>query len=105
MTRVVSLVAVVVASCVMHPAPVHAHHSGSEYDRTAIEVEGRLLEVVWQNPHVHFTLRTTDRDGKAVTWDIEANSLSIMRRTDATPENLKVGDTIKIAGVPSRRAS
>ena len=36
--------------------------------------------------------------------DIEANSLSILRRTDATPENLKVGDTIKVAGSPSRRA-
>src|SRR5437867_7203065 len=32
--------------------------------------------------------------GKVITWDIEANSLSILRRTDATPDNLKVGDTI-----------
>ena len=26
-----------------------------------------------------------------------------MRRTDATPDNLKVGDTIKVAGSPSRQ--
>ena len=44
------------------------------------------------------------RAGRMQTWDIEANSLSILRPTDATPENLKVGDTIKVAGSPSRRA-
>jgi len=81
-----------------------AHHSGSEYDRTTVEIEGQLLEVAWQNPHVHFFVRTADRSGTKVTWDIEANSLSILRRTDATPENLKVGDTVKVAGSPSRRA-
>jgi hypothetical protein len=60
--------------------------------------------VAWQNPHVHFFLRAKDEKGGAVTWDIEANSLSILRRTDATPENLKVGDRVKVAGSPSRRA-
>ena len=84
-------------------AGLRAHHSGSEYDRRTIEIEGRLVEVAWQNPHVHFLVRTTDPSGKPVTWDIEANSLSIMRRTDATPETLKVGDIIKVAGAPSRQ--
>ena len=88
----------------MLAAGVAAHHSGSEYDRTTVEIQGQLLEVAWQNPHVHFFVRTTDPSGKALTWDIEANSLSILRRTDATPENLKVGDTVKVAGSPSRRA-
>ena len=83
---------------------IGAHHSGSEYDRTTIEIQGQLLEVAWQNPHVHFIVRAADPSGKMQTWDIEANSLSILRRTDATPENLKVGDTIKVAGSPSRRA-
>jgi hypothetical protein len=87
------------------PASIRAHHSGSEYDRKTIEITGQLVEVAWQNPHVHFLVRTTDASGKTMTWDIEANSLSILRRTDATPENLKVGDTIKVAGAPSRRAA
>jgi hypothetical protein len=36
-------------------------------------------------------------------WDTEANSVSILSRTDANPNNLKVGDRIKVAGAPSRR--
>ena len=95
---------VAIGLCVMRPAGVIAHHSGSEYARTTVEIEGTLLEVAWQNPHVHFFVRAKDDKGKDVTWDIEANSLSILRRTDATPENLKVGDRVKVAGSPSQRA-
>jgi len=96
------LFAIVVVVC--DPTHVRAHHSGSEYAQTTVEIEGTLLEVAWQNPHVHFFVRAKDADGRAVTWDIEANSLSILRRTDATPDNLKVGDTVKVAGAPSRQA-
>jgi len=95
---------VVIAWCLTGSVGVRAHHSGSEYTQTTVEIEGTLLEVAWQNPHVHFFVRAKDANGNLVTWDIEANSLSILRRTDATPENLKVGDTVKVAGAPSRRA-
>ena len=103
MKTAVSL-AIVIALCGFVPSRAYGHHSGSEYDRgNIVEIEGTLLEVAWQNPHVHFIVRSKDSSGKVITWDIEANSLSIMRRTDATPENLKIGDTIKVAGAPSRR--
>jgi len=103
MKNAVSLI-VVFAWCLMGSVGVGAHHSGSEYAQTTVEIEGVLQEVAWQNPHVHFFVRAKDEKGNLVTWDIEANSLSILRRTDATPENLKVGDTVKVAGAPSRRA-
>src|SRR5688572_2956635 len=98
------LLSVLIALSTMRSVDVGAHHSGSEYAQTTVEIEGTLQEVAWQNPHVHFFVRAKDEKGNLVTWDIEANSLSILRRTDATPENLKVGDTIKVAGAPSRRA-
>jgi hypothetical protein len=85
------------------PVTTLAHHSGSEYDRTTVEIEGTLVELSWRNPHVHFGVRTTDKDRKTVVWDIEANSVSILSRTDANPDNLKLGDRIKVAGAPSRR--
>jgi hypothetical protein len=103
MKYTVSLI-VVIAWCLMGSVGVRAHHSGSEYAQTTVEIEGTLQEVAWQNPHVHFFVRAKDANGSVVTWDIEANSLSILRRTDANPDNLKVGDTVKVAGAPSRRA-
>jgi hypothetical protein len=103
MARADTRVASVIALILIATAGVVAHHSGSEYDRTTVEIEGTLVELVWQNPHVHFGVRATDKDGKTVVWDIEANSLSILRRTDANPDNLKLGDRIKVAGAPSRQ--
>jgi uncharacterized protein DUF6152 len=80
--------------------PALAHHSFAEYDQAnAIELQGKLVDIAWQNPHVHFKLLV---NGKM--WDIESNSLSILRRTNATPESLKAGDTVKMAGWPSKRA-
>jgi hypothetical protein len=33
-----------------------AHHSFAEYEQTrTIELQGKLVNVAWQNPHVHFT--------------------------------------------------
>jgi hypothetical protein len=55
--------AIVMTLCGFAPSRAYAHHSGSEYDRgNIIEVEGTLLEVAWQNPHVHFTARSKDDD-------------------------------------------
>src|SRR4030095_16954744 len=99
-----SVMAVLTASIAIASVSVRAHHSGSEYEQTTVEIDGTLLEVAWQNPHVHFFVRAKDANGALATWDIEDNSLSNLRRTDATPDNLKVGDTVKVAGAPSRRA-
>lgn len=91
--------------CLFVSTCAQAHHSFSEYDSTSmIEVTGKLLAVAWQNPHVHFTLEARDASGRTQTWDIESNSLSILRRTDATPDNLRTGDTVTFAGNPSRRS-
>ena len=39
----------VAAGCVLGQLRIGAHHSGSEYDRTTIEIQGQLLEVASQN--------------------------------------------------------
>jgi hypothetical protein len=82
-----------------------AHHSGAEYDGSQrMEITGTLLEVAWQNPHVHFTVKSDpDATGKVVVWDVEAHSLSVLRRTNVTADRLARGDRIRIAGDPSRR--
>jgi hypothetical protein len=95
--------ALVAAMCI---APgVVAHHSGAEYDESrTMDVTGTLVELAWQNPHVRFTLQADpDETGKVVVWDIEAHSLSVLRRSNVTPDRLARGDRITIAGDPSSR--
>ena len=59
------LASVALALVTLGASALAAHHSGSEYDRTTVEIEGTLVELVWQNPHVHFGVRAVDSSGKA----------------------------------------
>ena len=87
------------------PLELQAHHSfAATFDATTVdELEGEVVDVAWRNPHVLFTLRTTDANGQEAVYDIESHSLSIMRRMDITSDALRVGDTIRVAGHPSLR--
>ena len=65
-------------------AAAQAHHSFAKFDRTrSVEVEGEIVAVHWQNPHVHFTLRGSLGEGPVQEWDLETNSPGILRRSDA----------------------
>ena len=63
------------------------------------EIQGEVTEVLWRNPHVRFSVRTAE----GAVWDVETNSVSIIRRMDVPPGLLNVGDTIRVAGFPERR--
>ena len=83
-------------------APASAHHSFAKFDRQrSIELEGELVEVKWQNPHVQFTLRSRGADGQVQNWRLETNSPGILRRTGVGPELVAVGDRVKVAGNPA----
>ena len=82
-------------------APALAHHSVvANFDAgTTVEAEGVISNVAWRNPHILFTLTTAD--GTELTLD--THSLSIMRRLGAAEPFIHVGDSVKVAGWPSRR--
>ena len=94
-----------VCSMAILPATTSAHHSfASTFDVAVMtELEGEVMSVRWKNPHVLFTLKTTDADGNEIIYKIESHSLSIMRRTGIPSDALQVGDKIKVAGHPARR--
>lgn len=85
------------------PISASAHHAfAGVFDMdNLIEIEGQITHVLWQNPHVRFSVQTDDGE----IWDIETNSVSIIRRMDITPDLLDVGDTLRVAGYPSRRGA
>ena len=87
------------------PVTAFAHHSVSSwFDRERVtELEGELTEVRWVNPHVRFTIVSTDETGEETEWDIETLSVSGIRRWGITPDLLSVGDRLLVAGNPSKR--
>jgi len=90
---------------VVLPVELRAHHSfAATFEaETIAELEGEVVNIAWRNPHVLFTLRTTDANGQETVFDIESHSLSIMRRMEISSDALNVGDRIRVAGHPARR--
>ena len=95
----------VCVSVLLAPVAAFCHHSvASWFDQSQVaELEGELTEVRWQNPHIVFTLKVRGENGQETLWDLESLSLSGVTRTGLTPDLLVVGQTLKVAGNPSRR--
>ncbi len=91
----------ILTSVALLPISASAHHAfAGVFDMgTLIEIEGEVTDVLWQNPHVRFSVRTDD----GATWEVETNSVSIIRRMDISPDLLNIGDTVRVAGHPERR--
>ncbi|HEX5047139.1 MAG TPA: DUF6152 family protein [Gammaproteobacteria bacterium] len=100
MTRWISLTASLLAC-----AAAHAHHSqaGLFDPNETVEVTGTVKSVSWQNPHGHIVFTVVDAGGKAVDWDAETASVSVLRIRGIDTVQLKPGDKISVAGSPSRR--
>jgi hypothetical protein len=81
-------------------SPAH-HAAAAVYDRSRIvEVEGKVTDITWRNPHVRFVIQTDD---DRELWEIESNSVSILSRMDITPEVVRAGDTVRVADWPARQ--
>ena len=82
-------------------SPVNAHHSSAPfYEDREVEVEGEITEILWQNPHIRFTLR--DDDGR--DWDIETTSVSILSRWGLDEDVVEVSTRVRLAGRAGRQS-
>jgi uncharacterized protein DUF6152 len=84
---------------------VQAHHSQAGlFDSTeTIEVTGVVKSVSWLNPHGHIVFTVTDAAGRAVDWEAETASVSVLRNRGVDVAAVQAGDRVTIAGAPSRR--
>ena len=86
-------------------AAAYAHHSqaGLFDPNETVEKTGTVKSVSWQNPHGHIVFTVLDAGGKAVDWDAETASVSVLRNRGLDVATLQAGDRVTIAGSPSRR--
>ncbi len=92
------LVCLAAAAC--SPGTLGHHSAGVYFDVDAVvDLSGEVTEVVWRNPHVYFTVQTADGE----SWNVESNSVSILRRMGLTEGLVNAGDRVQIAGWPGRQ--
>ena len=95
-----------VLACIIFVAPIsaNAHHSFRVHyipEQQAM-VTGTLKSVRIRSPHSFLTVDVEDENGEIVTWDIETHAVPLIRRMGLSQEDFKVGETITVAGMPSK---
>jgi len=87
--------------------PALAHHAFSnEFDESKpITLEGVVTKIDWENPHVHYYVDVTQRDGTVVNWACETGGPNRLLKRGWTQNSLKPGDKVIVHGFPAKDAS
>lgn len=82
---------------------VQAHHSFAthyKYDEQ-VEISGVITEFRLANPHSFMHIDVTLEGGAIEMWEVEANSVVLLRRANITNETFRVGDWVRMTGMRS----
>ena len=96
-----------IAGLCLFPLTSFSHHSVfGRFDQDAsMEIEGRVTEVLWRNPHVYVIVEARDQNDERVIWELETNTASRLLRSGIQSDAIKVGDQVKAAGWPPTTAA
>ncbi len=96
-----------IAGLCLFPLTSFGHHSVfGRFDQDAsMEIEGRVTEVLWRNPHVYVIVEVRDQNDERVVWELETNTASRLLRSGIQSDAIKVGDQVKAAGWPPTTAA
>ncbi|HEX7236496.1 MAG TPA: DUF6152 family protein [Gammaproteobacteria bacterium] len=87
--------------CASLPGAASAHHSfAAVFEMNKVtEIEGRVTEVHWVNPHI--TIDVAASNGES--WVVEAGPVNLLTRMGIEKNMIASGSTIKVRGNPGRR--
>ena len=96
----------VLAAAVLAGGTAYAHHSfaATYFEDKTMQVEGKLVQFQFRNPHSFVQLEVKDDKGQIQRWSIEWGGSSQLGATGVTSETLKYGDIVTISGNPGRIA-
>ena len=82
------------------PLIASGHHSRAGYTSEPIELRGELVDVMWRNPHVGFTLNVINEGGEEELWAIEGfGSIYALQRTGITEDLFRPGAQVTMFGM------
>ncbi len=83
--------------------PVHGHHSEAGLDiESVVSIDGTITEYSWRNPHVYFSVETTDERGERVEWLVQTSPIISVTRRGWTRESLTIGERVFVELHPAR---
>ena len=84
-----------------------AHHSfAAEYDaQKPIELKGEVLRIDFVNPHGWLYISVKERNGKAVTWNVEMGSPNSLIRRGFNKNTIPQGTVVMVNGYRAKDGS
>ena len=97
----------ILAGLCLLPLTSFGHHAAQVTYHTdqMIEVEGEITSLVWRNPHIRFTMNVSDAQGQTAEWNVESIPVTRLTRVGVSSDLVDVGQTVRVAGFPSRRST
>jgi Family of unknown function (DUF6152) len=83
---------------------VRAHHSfaATYHEDKTVNIEGRLVQFLFRNPHSFVHVEAPDENGETQRWAVEWAGVGQLAGAGITRETLKFGDVVVITGNPGR---
>ena len=100
------LFASVLAVGLLAASQARAHHSfaATYFEDRTMQIEGKLVQFQFRNPHSFIHLEVKDEKGQVVRWSVEWGGAGQLGSQGVTNETLKFGDIVTIIGNPGRVA-
>ena len=101
------VIALIFAAALSVSGQVYAHHSfaATYIEEKTMQIEGKLVEFQYKNPHSFIEVETTDQKGQSVRWSAEWAGSDQLRGEGVTITTLKFGDVVTIVGNPGRETA
>ena len=86
------------------PLATTAHHSVRAFydDVNVSEIEGRIANIRWRNPHVLFRIERLGENGETEIWEVESGPVNFVERDGVTRDDLTEGEQVRVVGYASR---
>jgi hypothetical protein len=93
----------IVATLVLIPGPVEAHHGYAAYDQTkVITLKATVTDFNFVNPHCVVEFEAKDDKGRVQKWEGSLPSRSALTPKGWTANSMKAGDELTISGYPAK---
>jgi hypothetical protein len=102
MQQTIGLIALLVLAAGQQPAMAH-HSFAAEFDiDKPIQLQGKVTQVEFMNPHSWIHIEVTNTKGEAEQWEIEGGTPNTLFRKGINQDTLAIGTEIVVEGYQSR---
>jgi hypothetical protein len=98
------LILLLVVGMLFPGATATAHHSfTATYDENvSVEIEGRIVQFMFRNPHAWVHVMAPDENGEIQRWGVEWGGTRQLGAQGVQRDTLRAGDVVIISGPPGR---